>query len=212
MASEWVRVGILSASRSWCERITALLAGAKELACIGSAATIAELGRLSPMPDVVIVDGSDPQLLEALSPGSPPPIPRVILSDEPERELAARMLAAGSFALLERSPPPSQLAAAVTAAASGLATLSPLHVANLVDANTVLHTPRNAEWIEPLTPRELQILRMLSDGMPNKSIASELQISEHTAKFHVGQILAKLGAESRTEAVTIGIRRGLVMV
>ena len=53
---------------------------------------------------------------------------------------------------------------------------------------------------------------MLSEGLPNKSIAAELQISEHTAKFHVGQILAKLGAESRTEAVTIGIRHGLVMI
>jgi NarL family two-component system response regulator YdfI len=53
---------------------------------------------------------------------------------------------------------------------------------------------------------------MLSEGVPNKSIASELQISEHTAKFHVSQILAKLGAESRTEAVAIGIRQGLVMI
>jgi len=73
-------------------------------------------------------------------------------------------------------------------------------------------THDKAQWIQPLTPRELQILRMLADGSPNKSIAADLQISEHTAKFHVSQILAKLGAESRTEAVAIGIRHGLVMV
>jgi DNA-binding NarL/FixJ family response regulator len=81
-----------------------------------------------------------------------------------------------------------------------------------MDSTAAVDAPRSAEWIQPLTPRELQILRMLSDGLPNKSIATALEISEHTAKFHVGQILAKLGAESRTEAVTIGIRHGLVMV
>jgi two-component system, NarL family, response regulator YdfI len=74
------------------------------------------------------------------------------------------------------------------------------------------NAPLSAEWIEPLTPRELQILRVLSEGRANRAIAAQLEISEHTAKFHVGQILAKLNAQSRTEAVTIGIRRGLIMV
>ena len=90
--------------------------------------------------------------------------------------------------------------------------MSPAHLPTLVDPAAKLATPPETEWIAPLTPRELQILRMLSDGQANKSIAAELQISEHTAKFHVGQILAKLGAESRTEAVMIGIRHGLIMV
>jgi two-component system, NarL family, nitrate/nitrite response regulator NarL len=90
--------------------------------------------------------------------------------------------------------------------------LSPAHAATLMDPRADVDVQRTAELLQPLTPRELQILRMLSDGLPNKSIAAELQISEHTAKFHVSQILAKLGAESRTEAVAIGIRHGLVMV
>jgi DNA-binding NarL/FixJ family response regulator len=66
--------------------------------------------------------------------------------------------------------------------------------------------------LEALTPRELQVLRMLADGLGNKEIAGQLNISDHTAKFHVAQILAKLRASSRTEAVAIGMRRGLVPV
>ena len=65
---------------------------------------------------------------------------------------------------------------------------------------------------EALTPRELEVLRMLADGLGNKQIAAQLGISDHTAKFHVSQILAKLRAASRAEAVAIGIRRGLVPV
>ena len=63
-----------------------------------------------------------------------------------------------------------------------------------------------------LTPRELEVLRMMADGAANKIIAWKLGVSEHTAKFHVASILAKLGAASRTEAVTIGIRKGMVLL
>lgn len=63
-----------------------------------------------------------------------------------------------------------------------------------------------------LTTRESQVLELVAIGMPNKSIAHSLGISEHTVKFHVGSILAKLGAESRTEAVTLATRRGLLAV
>jgi len=65
---------------------------------------------------------------------------------------------------------------------------------------------------DQLTARETQVLNLVASGMPNKTIAAELGISEHTVKFHVGSILAKLGAESRTEAVTIATRRGLVAI
>ena len=60
--------------------------------------------------------------------------------------------------------------------------------------------------------REREILAFLARGVSNREIAAGLKISEHTVKFHVGSILAKLGAGSRTEAVTIGIRRGLIMI
>ena len=63
-----------------------------------------------------------------------------------------------------------------------------------------------------LTPREIEVLRMIAEGLGNKEIASKLRISDHTVKFHISSIFVKLGASSRTEAVTIGIRKGLIMV
>ena len=66
--------------------------------------------------------------------------------------------------------------------------------------------------MEALTPRELEVIQFLAAGLGNKEIASRLTISEHTVKFHVASIMGKLGAASRTEAVTLGIRHGLIMV
>jgi len=65
---------------------------------------------------------------------------------------------------------------------------------------------------QPLTGREIEVLGMMADGLGNKIIAARLGISTHTAKFHVASILDKLGAGSRTEAVAIGLRRGLVAI
>jgi DNA-binding NarL/FixJ family response regulator len=69
-----------------------------------------------------------------------------------------------------------------------------------------------AELPEPLTRREREVLQMLAAGLANKEIAARLNISDHTAKFHVAAILGKLGAATRTEAVALGIRRGLVLL
>jgi len=68
------------------------------------------------------------------------------------------------------------------------------------------------ELVEPLTPRESEVLQMLASGLGNKEIAAKLGISDHTVKFHVASILGKLGASSRTEAVSLGIRGGLVLL
>ena len=66
--------------------------------------------------------------------------------------------------------------------------------------------------VEPLTPREVEVLRLLASGIANKQIADCLGISDNTVKFHVAAILGKLGAASRTEAVAIGIRDGLILL
>jgi DNA-binding NarL/FixJ family response regulator len=65
---------------------------------------------------------------------------------------------------------------------------------------------------EELTGREVEVLRLMARGQRNKQLAAQLKISEHTAKFHVSSVLAKLGARTRTEAVTIGMTRGLVAI
>jgi DNA-binding NarL/FixJ family response regulator len=65
---------------------------------------------------------------------------------------------------------------------------------------------------EPLTARELEVLAMLAEGVGNREIADRLAVSEHTAKFHISSILDKLGVSTRTEAVTTGLRTGLILL
>lgn len=71
-------------------------------------------------------------------------------------------------------------------------------------------TPEDAT--EPLTPRELDVLHVLAEGLPNKAIARRLNISDQTVKFHLASICGKLGAQNRTDAVRLAMRRGLITV
>ena len=72
--------------------------------------------------------------------------------------------------------------------------------------------PFSGKPVQPLTPREIEVLRLLADGLANKEIAGKLNISDHTAKFHVAAILEKMNAASRAEAVAIGMRTGLILL
>lgn len=69
-----------------------------------------------------------------------------------------------------------------------------------------------AALAEGLTPREMEVLRLVADGLPNKEIARRLGVSEHTVKFHLNALMGKLGAQSRTEAVVTATRQGLIML
>jgi two-component system, NarL family, nitrate/nitrite response regulator NarL len=122
--------------------------------------------------------------------------------------LAARALAAGARAVVLRELPSAALVAAVIAVHRGLVVLDPAARAQLV--REVTPEPALSDALEELTARELEVLEQLASGRSNKRIARALGISEHTAKFHVNSILAKLGVSSRTEAVVAAARRGLV--
>ena len=101
--------------------------------------------------------------------------------------------------------------ATLQAVANGLMVLHPSLANEALPAGSA--PPRELdELAESLTRRELEVLQMLAAGLGNKEIAARLGISEHTVKFHVASILGKLGAGSRTEAVSLGIRRGLVLL
>lgn len=112
----------------------------------------------------------------------------------------------GARSVLSRELSRAQIVAALEAVSLGFAVSGP--VANAVRS---VH-PLPAEVAEPLTARELDVLRLLALGLANKQIAARLKISEHTVKFHVAAILGKLGASGRTEAVAIGIRTGLILL
>jgi DNA-binding NarL/FixJ family response regulator len=135
----------------------------------------------------------------------------MILSDHSESRLFAEALRAGVRAILPSDISPDQLVAALEAAAAGLIVMHPAEVDDMFPAAEPASRPV-AEPTEPLTPRESEVLQMLASGLANKQIAARLAISEHTVKFHVASILGKLGAGSRTEAVSLGIRRGLVLL
>ncbi len=143
--------------------------------------------------DVLVLHG------EAPSAGWPPGTPLVLLGD------AARPPADGRpLALLAADATPAQLRAAVAAVLQGL---------SVRDAGIgfgALHSQPGTADHDPLTPRELEVFELLGKGLSNRDIGGVLGISAHTAKYHVGQILAKVGAATRAEAVRTGLQMGLI--
>jgi DNA-binding NarL/FixJ family response regulator len=128
---------------------------------------------------------------------------------------ALDLLHAGAAAILPRSAAQNEIIAAIEAAINGFAILPRDILETLLDptspdADEPLHG--EAGVTISLTPRELDVLAAMADGASNKAIARRLGISFHTAKFHVAAILAKLDADSRTEAVTKAAHLGLVML
>ena len=128
-----------------------------------------------------------------------------LLSDEPQATAAWR---AGFRNLLLRDADAERLVMALMAVAQGLIALDPALVTSLISARSPAQTP----LAEELTPREFEVLQLLAEGLANKAIALQLGISEHTVKFHVNAILAKLGAQSRTQAVVRATRLGLIIL
>jgi len=159
-------------------------------------------------PDVMLWDlGWEPvSVLDRLDDPGELNIP--ILGLLPPESSVAEMLAAGVTSLLFRDATPDKLLAALQATAQGLATLEP----ELMGALSPARPPEAEALVEELTPRELEVLQLLAEGLPNKTIARQLKISEHTVKFHVNAILGKLGAQSRTEAVVRATRLGLLLL
>jgi NarL family two-component system response regulator YdfI len=149
-------------------------------------------------------------------------VPIILLVENPAQRLA-EPLPPGVRAVLPRNITAAEIVGAIEAVAAGLYVFHPSDVDSVaaLRAREAEHSPAPlpelgeplAEpLVEPLTPREIEVLQLLSHGLGNKEIASRLNISEHTAKFHVASIMGKLGAGSRTEAVTLGIRHGLVLI
>jgi len=153
-------------------------------------------------PDVIIVDvESDiPAGLEW---------PVVALVEEATPEWTAGALRAGVKAVLARDSGAEEIAAAVNAAYAGFVLLDPQLGFELAEK---IRAPEQFDSAEELTARETEVLRLLGEGYSNREIAERLGISEHTVKFHISSILGKLGAESRTEAVSLGIRMGIIVV
>ena len=184
---------------------------------VGTAASVDTLGSdlSDSQADVLLVDaaGESPEaIIESLADSDlVAEIPVVVLIESAAPAVSAQALQAGIRALLPSEVSTDQLAAALQAAAAGLVVLHPAEIPVAFPAAAPASQPLS-ELPEPLTRREREVLQMLAAGLANKEIAARLHISDHTAKFHVAAILGKLGAATRTEAVALGIRRGLVLL
>ena len=227
-------VFIIAASDVVRAELEALIAGEEDLRVISSAVDWSILAAPETdrePPDVVIYDtersgeetpGSLQSYVEELRDGSD--VPAVITIGAERDEWLRELLSTGLVrATLSRSASRAEIVAAVRAVSRGLiafdpetfATVFPRSPANFDSANAApydQHSSSIEPLIEELTPREREVLEMLAGGLSNKEIAWRMKISEHTVKFHVASIFGKLGASSRTEAVMLGIRQGLVMM
>jgi two-component system, NarL family, response regulator YdfI len=138
-------------------------------------------------------------------------LPVVVLAENPLPGWPNQALHNGIRAVLPVEVSRDQLAATLQAVTAGLVVLHPVQIGTVLAA-AARSSSSLSELAETLTRREREVLQMLAAGLANKEIASRLNISDHTAKFHVASILGKLGVTTRTEAVTVGIRRGLVLL
>jgi DNA-binding NarL/FixJ family response regulator len=191
--------------------LTSLLAAASGLLVVGEAASLASGAATELIAEVGVVLLDSPSseeiddaavALEGAGPGL------VVLG--PHGASGSLPLAAPSFAwaFLARDAGPERIVAAVRAVAAGLVAIEP----ELASAPLGLRAGPlpSADEVDDLTAREREVLTLVAIGLTNKAIAQRLTISDHTVKFHVAAILAKLGAESRTEAVHLAARRGLL--
>jgi two-component system, NarL family, response regulator YdfI len=212
-----IRVLLAAASTVRNAGLEALLKKASSLEVVGSLRSPHAIAQYAAQlqPDVVLLDlETEDQSVEPASGPALPPIPSgfpvVALIDEPSTEWTAHALRSGVRAILPRDSGMSEILAAIQAAYTGLVLLDPEVTQNL--ASRVPTPAQPAAALDEMTPREIEVLRMLAEGLGNREMASRLGISDHTVKFHISSILDKLGASTRTEAVTMGIRMGIILL
>jgi two-component system, NarL family, response regulator YdfI len=222
-----IRVAIVAGGAIVRSGLAAMLVAQPEIVVVGSASDLTELAREVDRwsPDVILLDSGNLTLaaaweqLTAMQDLQARSIPIVIIDDcdRVDLSLATR---AGVRGILATTSTEAEIVAALSAVALGLIVFAPEAI-ELFDSPKAMLRERergfgagsigdNSE--SSLTPREIEVLVRLGSGLGNKAIAQALQISEHTVKFHISSIFQKLGVSSRTEAVAMGIRLGLILL
>ncbi len=181
--------------------IAAVLRAYPGLVMKDALAAVAPLG--APTADVLVWDAPD-AVLDVLESSNPSPVLALVSTAHG----AERALRAGARGVLLRSAPPHEIAPAALAVAAGHWVLGESVAHTLLRLDVPPPPPEASPTL--LSPREHEVLALLSEGLSNRDIASRLGISHHTAKFHVNAILDKLGATTRTEAVVLAARSGLL--
>jgi DNA-binding NarL/FixJ family response regulator len=187
--------------------LRSMLASAEgtDVRVVGEASSLTDLSELSEA-DVVLL--ADEELLEeaSIAVAEDGTQALVLISEEEHAVSRLRAMQLRGWGVVPPDAPPEELAAAVAAAGQGL-TVLPKAV-----TERLLHEPAASaeELSETLTAREREVLDLLGHGLSNKLIGRELHISEHTVKFHISSLYAKLGVNNRAEAVSRGARYGLI--
>lgn len=164
-------------------------------------------------PDVVLMDlimpvMDGPTAIKAIRERFPA-IQIIALTSFEEEELVQRAMAAGAISFLYKDVEEEELISAIRAAHEGRSVMAPEAMNALVKQATTQEDP---DTVEPLTPREEEILALVAQGLTNPQIAERLVISPSTVHFHVHNILAKLQAQTRTEAVAVAIQNNLIQI
>jgi DNA-binding NarL/FixJ family response regulator len=192
----------------------ASISAASALEVIDEAATLADLEPTLPETDVLLLasevatQGELKQILLPLS-GQ---LALLLLTDDPQAARGFKDLPLRAWGVVTYDASAEELAAAVLALHEGLLVGTPALLEPLLPRFLSNQTEQVDSLTEPLTERESEVLQYLARGLANKQIAATLGISEHTVKFHVSSIYAKLGATNRTEAVRTGVKQGLVLL
>jgi len=182
--------------------------------CGDGKAAVELAGRLR--PDVVVMDVRMPVLdgIEATrqlaGPGVPHPVKVLVLTTFNLDEYVYEALRAGASGFLLKDAPPEHLLHGIRTVATGAALLDPEVTRRLVGRHAARIRPAGAVPEHPLPPRELEVLRLIADGLSNAEIAGKLFISPETVKTFVSRILTKLDLRDRVQAVVYAYRHGLV--
>jgi len=200
-----IRVTILSPNPALRIGLRELLADIPEIQVVGEAADLDELELLDEETEVLLLASvSD---LPEMGEDSPAIL---LLTDDPEDVQVLVRRYARAWGVLSQNAGGEELAATIRALGEGLWVGTPALVRGLMRKSKRMELVSGEELPEPLTARETEVLQMIAQGLANKQVALALAISEHTVKFHLSSLYAKLNVSSRTEAIRAGLSLGLI--
>lgn len=209
------RVLVVAASVVMRAGLEAVLAGGATLEVLGAAPPDLMRQMEAFQPEVVLLHLESAEDLASLLPDLETDsinAALVVLLENDPTEGFGELLRSGVLGVLPAGATASEMMTTVEAAAVGLVTLHPDLLPLLLTMLTAPAPAPQTPTPSPLSNREIEVLTLLSEGVGNKAIARQLHISEHTVKFHIASIFSKLGVSSRTEAVTLGIKQGLILL
>jgi DNA-binding NarL/FixJ family response regulator len=196
-----IRVAILAPALALRVGLREVFRGLEDVEVVADASSLDEV----PEADVLVL--TSPDYLSDLGED----VPAVLLLTD-DQDTAAQLTDLPVWGVLSLDASPEELSAAVRALGEGLWTGSPALLSSLLERQPVAILDDGNPIIAPLTAREREVLQLAAEGLANKQIALSLNISEHTVKFHLSSLYAKLGVTSRTEAIRAGARRGWVVL